>query len=165
MWYDPPVAEKKQSGRVPDLVGSLPVVGSLAKTADLQAQWMQDMVEQQARLLGALPDALRNLNDSIERFNQNVQRLDRTITRIESATGTIVAPMEKIASAVDPANIPDLPDLFDLLRKETIPALRAATDTQRQMALLQSTVDRIAALLNDLPAVRLMKRMTGQGER
>ena len=48
----------------------------------------------------------------------------------------------------------------DLLRKEAVPALRAATDTQRQVALLQATVERIIAIISELPGAGFVKRMT-----
>src|SRR5689334_14890191 len=37
------VAEKKQTGRVPDVVGALPLVGGLVRGADGQVQWAQDL--------------------------------------------------------------------------------------------------------------------------
>src|SRR5690349_11192679 len=46
--YEIQVAKEKSS-RVPEAVGSIPVVGGIVKQADQQAQWMQDLVEQQAR--------------------------------------------------------------------------------------------------------------------
>ena len=130
-----------KSSRVPSAVGAIPVVGGLVKSADNQAQWLQELVEQNARLVSQLPATLKSLNDSLERFNQSVDRLDRLITRVERTT--------------------DLPGLVDSLRKEALPALRAATDTQRQVALLQSTVERVAAVLGELPGAGLLRRLAG----
>lgn len=158
------MAEKKQGGRVPDLVGALPVVGGLVRGADEQMQWAQDLLEQQARLIGQLPATLKTVNDSIERFNQTVQRLDRTVTRIEAATSSLVSPLERAVATLDPARLAEVPELLDVLRKEAVPALRAATDTQRQVALIQTTLDRVVAALGDLPGAGLLRRMTTRAE-
>ena len=134
-----------KTSRVPSAVGAIPVVGDLVKQADTQAQWLQELVEQNTRLLAQLPATVKTLNDSLERFNDSVQRLDRMVTRMERASD----------------RVRDLPALADTLRKEALPALRAATDTQRQVALLQSTVDRIAAVLGELPGAGLLRRLAG----
>lgn len=158
------MAEKKQGGRVPDLVGALPVVGGLVRGADQRVQWAQDLLEQQARLIGQLPATLKTVNDSIERFNQIVQRLDRTVARIESATNALVTPLERSVNVLDPARLAELPEVLDVLRKETVPALRAATDTQRQVALIQTTLERMVPVLGDLPGAALLRRMTTRAE-
>jgi GTP1/Obg family GTP-binding protein len=131
-----------KSSRVPPAVGAIPVVGDLVNKADSQAQWLQELVEQNARMLAQLPETMRNFNASLERFNQTVDRLDRMVTRVERTT--------------------DLVTLADSLRKETIPALRAATDTQRQVALLQATVERVATVLSELPGAGLLRRLAAQ---
>ncbi len=59
--------------------------------------------------------------------------------------------LEKLVSALEVNSVLELPGVLDALRKEALPALRAATDTQKQLALLTSTVERIVALLGDLP--------------
>jgi ABC-type transporter Mla subunit MlaD len=134
-----------KSSRVPPAVGAIPVVGDLVKQADTQAQWLQELVEQNARLAGQLPATLKTLNDSLERFNDSVQRLDRMVTRMERTS----------------ERVRDLPALADAIRKEALPALRAAADTQRQVALLQGTVERIAAVLSELPGAGLLRRLSG----
>jgi ABC-type transporter Mla subunit MlaD len=149
-WYESPVAK---NSRVPQMVGSIPVVGDLMKSADAQAQWMQDLLEQNARLVGQLPVTLKTFNDSLERFNQTVGRLDKAVQRIESATTQVLAPLEQL-------NLRELPDLVEALRKEALPALRAATDTQRQVALLSTTVDRVITLLAELPGAGILRRFT-----
>jgi GTP1/Obg family GTP-binding protein len=131
-----------KSSRVPPAVGAIPVVGDLVNKADSQAKWLQELVEQNTRMLAQLPETMRNFNASLERFNQTVDRLDRMVTRVERTT--------------------DLVSLADSLRKETIPALRAATDTQRQVALLQATVERVATVLSELPGASLLRRLAGQ---
>jgi methyl-accepting chemotaxis protein len=137
-----------KSSRVPTAVGAIPVVGDLVKQADTQAQWLQELVEQNARLISQLPATLKTLNDSLERFNDSVQRLDRMVTRMERTS----------------ERVRDLPALADAIRKEALPALRAATDTQRQVALLQGTVERIAAVLSDLPGAGLLRRLAGPAQ-
>jgi uncharacterized phage infection (PIP) family protein YhgE len=137
-----------KSSRVPSAVGSIPVVGDLVKQADSQAQWLQELVEQNARLVSQLPATIKTLNDSLERFNESVARLDRMVTRMEKTS----------------ERVRDLPALADAIRKEALPALRAATDTQRQVALLQGTVERIATVLSELPGAGLLRRLAGQGQ-
>lgn len=161
---------RQKNSRVPSAVGSIPVVGDLVKQADSQAQWLQELVEQNARLVGQLPATLKSFNDSLERFNQTVGRLDRTVSRIESATSQLVAPLEQVtprldrlASALDVPSVRQVPELLDTLRKEAVPALRAATDTQTQVALLTTAVERVLTRLNDLPGASLVRRITGGG--
>jgi ABC-type transporter Mla subunit MlaD len=90
-----------KSSRVPDAVGALPVVGGLMRQADQQAQWVQDLMEQNARLVGQFPETLKTINDSLERFNQTVQALDRTVARIETATAQLVGPLEAVTPRLD----------------------------------------------------------------
>jgi ABC-type transporter Mla subunit MlaD len=120
------------------------VVGDLLKQADGQAQWLQDLVEQNSRLVSQLPATMQNFNDTLERFNQTVTRLDAMVTRVEKTVDRL-----------------DLPQLADTLRKEALPALRAATDTQKQVALLQNTVERVMALMAELPGMGLVRRFAG----
>ena len=114
------------------------------------------MLEQNARLVGQFPATMRTFNDSLERFNQTVQRLDRAVTQIETATRTLVVPLERIAAVLDPK-------LFESLRKEALPALRAATDTQRQVARLQGTVERVVAVASELPGAGILRRLAAAG--
>jgi ABC-type transporter Mla subunit MlaD len=161
-----------KSSRVPSALGAIPLVGDLVKQADTQAQWLQDLVEQNARLVSQLPATIKTFNDSLERFNQTVGRLDRMVTQVESATNQLVGPMqeiaprlEKLVAAVDVNTVRELPGVLDALRKEALPALRAAADTQRQVALLTTTVERIVGLLNEFPGAGLVRRVvSGRGE-
>ena len=157
-----------KSSRVPAAVGSIPVVGDLVKQADSQAQWLQDLIEQNARLVGQLPATMKSFNDSLERFNQTVGRLDRVVTSIEGATAQLVGPLEQIAprlerlaGAVDPRTLREIPDVLDALRREALPALRAATDTQKQVARLATTLDRVIAVVNELPGAGIVRRLGG----
>ncbi len=139
-------------------VGSIPIVGDLARSAAAQARWVQAMLEQNARLVASIPETMRSFNDAIERFNQTVGRLDHAVGRIEAASKTLTGPMERVATALDPKTLRELPDTLDTLRKETVPALRAAADTQKQVALLQSTVERVLTLAGDLPGAGVLRR-------
>jgi ABC-type transporter Mla subunit MlaD len=157
-----------KNSRVPGAVGSIPVVGDLLKQADGQAQWLQELVEQNARLVGQLPDTMKNFNDTLERFNQTVARLDRMVSRVETTTNQLIAPMEEIAprleklvKLLDIQTVRDLPQLAESIRKEALPALRAATDTQKQVALLQNTTERVMALLAELPGMGIVRRFAG----
>jgi ABC-type transporter Mla subunit MlaD len=148
---------------VPSAIGALPFVGDLAKGADAQAQWLTQLLEQNARLIGQLPATLKSFNDALERFNQTVTQLDRSVTRIENATRKLTGPLDKVATALDPKALRELPETLDTLRREAVPALRAATDTQRQVASLQVTVDRVIAVISELPGMGILRRFTAAG--
>jgi ABC-type transporter Mla subunit MlaD len=157
--------KKPESSRIPSAVGAIPVVGDLVRSADQQARWMQDMVEQNARLVGQFPATIKSFNDALERFNDTVQRLDRVVARMESASKQLTGPMAKVAGALDPKTLRDLPQILEALRKEALPALKATTDTHRQVVLLQSTIDRVVSVLADLPGAGVLRRiMAGDGE-
>jgi ABC-type transporter Mla subunit MlaD len=163
--YESGVAKKPESSRIPSAVGAIPVVGDLMKQAEGQAQWMQDLVEQNARLIGQFPATMKTFNDSLERFNQTVGRLDRAVTRIEGASKNLTGPVEKLAAALDPKTLRELPETLDAIRREAVPALRAATDTQRQVALLATTVDRVVSVISELPGMGILRRIaTGRPE-
>jgi ABC-type transporter Mla subunit MlaD len=161
-----------KTSRVPAAVGSIPVVGDLVKQADNQAQWLQDVLEQNARLVGQLPATMKSFNDSLERFNQTVARLDRVVGSVEGATAQLIGPLEqlaprleRLAGAVDPRTLREIPDVLDSLRREALPALRAATDTQKQVALIAATLDRVITVLNDIPGAGIVRRLGGMDRR
>ncbi|MGI8680484.1 MAG: hypothetical protein ACR2LX_17730 [Jatrophihabitans sp.] len=158
------MAKKPETSRVPSAVGAIPLVGDLVKSAESQAQWMQDMLEQNARLVGQFPATMKSFNDAIERFNQTIGRLDRAVGRIETASKNLAGPLEKVTGALDPTALRELPAALDALRTEALPALRAATDTQRQVALLQLTVDRVMAVVGELPGAGIVRRMAAGRE-
>jgi ABC-type transporter Mla subunit MlaD len=158
------VAKKDESSRVPAAVGSIPVVGGMMKSAEQQARWMQEILEQNARLVAQFPATMKSFNDALERFNQTIGRLDKAVTRIEGASKNLVGPLERVSAALDPKALREIPDVLDLVRREAIPALRAATDTQQQVARLQSTIDRVVAMLGELPGAGVLRRLTGEGQ-
>jgi hypothetical protein len=59
----------------------------------------------------------------------------------------------------------EIPDVLDAVRREALPALRAATDTQKQVALIAATLDRVIAVLNELPGAGLVRRLGGMDRR
>jgi ABC-type transporter Mla subunit MlaD len=126
-----------KSSRVPPAVGAIPVLGDLVKRADSQAQWAQN-----ARMLSQLPATMKALNDSLERFNQTVGRLDSVVSRIEAIATPMLSPLEQLAPNLDRM-------------------VSVATDTQRQVALLTSTIDGLTHLLNELPGAGFVRRFTG----
>lgn len=157
-----------KNSRVPSAVGAIPVVGDLVKQADNQAQWLQELVEQNARLVAQLPAAMKTFNDSLERFNQTVGRLDKVVTKIEGATNQLIGPLEqvtptldRIATTLDLPTLREMPQVLDALRRESLPALRAATDTQKQVALIGATLERLIAILNELPGAGIVRRLGG----
>lgn len=157
------MAKKPETSRVPSAVGAIPVVGDLMKSADQQARWMQEILEQNARLVAQFPATMKSFNDALERFNQTVGRLDKAVTRIEGASKNLTGPLEKVSSALDPKALRDIPEVLDAVRREALPALRAATDTQQQVALLQATIDRVIAIVTELPGAGVLRRLAGDG--
>ncbi|MDT4939296.1 MAG: hypothetical protein QOG80_2967 [Pseudonocardiales bacterium] len=125
-----------KNSRVPSAVGSIPVVGDLVKQADAQAHWLQELVEQNARLVSQLPATIKTFNDSLERFNQTIGRLDRVVSRIEGASSQLIGPLEQMTPQLD-----------------------------RQVALLTTTVERILLVLNELPGAGIVRRIAGGGIR
>lgn len=158
------MTKKDESSRVPSAVGAIPVVGEMMKSAEQQARWMQEVLEQNARLVAQFPATMKSFNDALERFNQTIGRLDKAVTRIEGASKNLIGPLEKVSTALDPKALRDIPEVLDALRREAVPALRAATDTQQQVARLQSTIDRVIAALGDLPGAGVLRRLTGEGQ-
>lgn len=112
-----------KGSRVPPAMGSIPVVGDLMKQADQQARWLQEVLEQNTRLVGQLPGTMKTFNDTLERFNQTVARLDRAVARVERTTATLIGPLE----------------------------------------LLAQRMDRLAAVLGEMPGAGLLRRLTGNG--
>jgi septal ring factor EnvC (AmiA/AmiB activator) len=94
-------AAMAKSSRVPPAVGSIPVVGDLVKQADEQARWLQDVVEQNTRLVAQLPATMKSFNDSLERFNQTVARLDRLVSQVERTTATLIGPLEQLSQRME----------------------------------------------------------------
>jgi ABC-type transporter Mla subunit MlaD len=90
-----------KSSRVPPGVGAIPVVGELVKQADQQARWLQEVLEQNTRLIGQLPATMKSFNDSLERFNQTVTRLDRIVSQIERTTATLIGPLDQLSQRMD----------------------------------------------------------------
>lgn len=163
------MAKNPDSSRVPSAVGSLPVVGGLVKNAEAQAKWMQEIVDQNARLIGQFPATMKTFNDSLERFNQTIGRLDRAVTQLERTSKSLTGPMERIVSAFDPKTLRDIPEALESLRQALIgearPALRAATETQHQVDLLQTTIERVIAVASDLPGAGMLRRIvTGRAD-
>ena len=87
-------------------------------------------------------------------------RLDRAVTRIEAAARSVTGPLERVTSSLDPKALREIPETLDALRRETLPALRAATETQNRIAGLQSTLDRIVGVIADLPGAGVLRRAT-----
>ncbi len=94
-------AAMAKSSRVPPAVGSIPVVGDLMKQADEQARWLQEVLEQNTRLVAQLPATMKSFNDSLERFNQTVSRLDRLVSQVERTTAGLIGPLEQLSQRME----------------------------------------------------------------
>jgi ABC-type transporter Mla subunit MlaD len=131
-----------KASRVPSAVGAIPVLGGLVKRADGQVQWLQELLEENARMLSQLPESMKALNDSLERFNQTVGRLDGLVARIEDAGTRLLSPLEQLAPNLDRM-------------------VAVATDTHRQVAQLTSAIGALTGLLTELPGAGIVRRFTG----
>lgn len=105
--------------RVPGALAAVPVLGDVAQQLDAQARWFQDLLEQNARLVGQLPATLRSFNDALERFNETIGRLDRVVGRLEAASASLTGPVERLSAVLDPRAFGDLPELVHSLRDWT----------------------------------------------
>ena len=71
------------------------------RQADAQARWLQDLLDQNTRLVGQLPATMKSLNDSLVRFNETVQRLDRMVGRVERTTSQLIGPLDVLAQRLE----------------------------------------------------------------
>jgi ABC-type transporter Mla subunit MlaD len=83
---------------------------------EAQARWFQDLLEENARLVGQLPATLRSFNDALEHFNETIGRLDRVVRRLETASANLTGPVERLSTVLDPRALRDLPELARSLR-------------------------------------------------
>jgi ABC-type transporter Mla subunit MlaD len=106
---------------VPAAVAAVPVLGDAMQQLEAQARWLQNLLEENARLLGQLPATLRSLNDALERFNDTIGRLDRVVGRLEAASVSLTGPVERLSAVLDPRALRELPELVRSLRDWSLP--------------------------------------------
>ena len=99
---------------------------------------MQELLEQNARLVGQFPATIKTFNDSLERFNQTVA--DSTAPSPASRRRPERHRPARASRLRDRPRkaLREIPETLEVLRREAVPALRAATETRRRVASLQS---------------------------
>lgn len=150
----------------------LPLVGGLVRQLEEQTAAIARLLEDQARLVAALPSTIRLANDSLVAFASTVQRLDKLVRRLDNLTQPLEDPLtalapriERLIPILDMPQLQDVPAMLDAVRQQGLPALAAVADTQRQVALIAASVERLmegiedaTRRIADLPGAALIGR-------
>jgi ABC-type transporter Mla subunit MlaD len=158
------VANSKASG--------LPIVGGLVRQLEDQTAAIAKLVEDQAKLVAALPSTIRLANESLVAFASTVQRLDKLVRRLDALTLPLEHPLtelaprlERLIPILDMPQLHDVPEMLDAVRQQGLPALAAVADTQRQVALIAASIERLMEGIDDtlrrvgdLPGAALLGR-------
>lgn len=132
-------------------------------------------VQEQAAAIAALPQAAATLNRTLLAFAQTVTNLDRLVQRLDRLTEPLEAPLtalaprlEMLVPLLDDDVLGIVPELFETLRKDAVPALQRIDQTQQQVALIAESVERIMGGLDEtltrlagLPGMGLIQRRRG----
>jgi ABC-type transporter Mla subunit MlaD len=129
-------------------------------------------LQEQAVALASLPQAATNLNKTLVAFAQTVGRLDTLVQRLDRLTEPLEAPLtalaprlEMLVPLLDEEVLGSVPELFETLKKDAVPALHRIDQTQQQVALIAESVERIMGGLDEtlsrlgaLPGVSMIQR-------
>ena len=103
------------------------------------------VLQAQTDALRALPDTLKALNTSVRTLAKlaaeaqaTVQRADRLIQRVDSILDDLEAPLRSLGPVATS------------LQQEVMPIIKNLTDTQRQVASIAASTDRINGIINDV---------------
>jgi ABC-type transporter Mla subunit MlaD len=154
------------------VAGNIPLVGGAIRQLEEQTAAIGKLIEDQARLVAALPTTLRLANDSLVAFASTVQRLDTLVRRLDNLTRPLEEPLtalaprlERLVPILDMPALQDVPEMLDAVRREGLPALAAVADTQRQVAVIAASVERLMEGIDDtlrrvseLPGANLIGR-------
>lgn len=135
------------------------------------------LVQEQAAAIAALPQAAATLNRTLVTFAQTVSRLDALVQRLDRLTEPLEKPLTELAPRLqslvpllDENVLGMVPELFDTLRRDAVPALARIDQTQQQVALIAESVERIMGGLDEtlsrlsaLPGMSLIQRRRGAG--
>jgi ABC-type transporter Mla subunit MlaD len=113
-------------------------------------------LQEQAVALVALPQAAANLNRTLLAFAQTVGRLDSLVQRLDRLTEPLEAPLtalaprlEMLVPLLDENVLGAVPELFETLRKDAVPALQRIDQTQQQVQSIAESVERIMGGLDE----------------
>lgn len=129
-------------------------------------------VQEQAVALVALPQAAATLNRTLVAFAQTVSRLDTLVQRLDRLTEPLEAPLtalaprlELLVPLLDDEVLGSVPELFETLKNDAVPALQRIDATQQQVQLIAESVERIMGGLDEtlsrlgaLPGVGMIQR-------
>jgi hypothetical protein len=144
----------------------------LVKTPFVSPTDVAKMVQEQAVAIASLPQAAATLNKTLIAFAQTVSRLDQLVQRIDRLTEPLEAPLmalaprlEMLVPLLDEDVLGMVPELFQTLRNDAVPALHRIDQTQQQVALIAESVERIMGGLDEtlqklstLPGISMIQR-------
>lgn len=129
-------------------------------------------VQEQAAAIASLPQAAVTLNRTLVAFAQTVSRLDTLVQRLDRLTEPLEAPLAALAPRLEmlvpllEENVLGIvPELFETLRTDAVPALQRIDQTQQQVAVIAESVERLMGGLDEtltrlasLPGMSLIQR-------
>jgi hypothetical protein len=150
------------------------VEGRVVKTPFVSPVDVAKLVQEQAVAIASLPQAAATLNRTLVAFAQTVSRLDTLVQRLDRLTEPLEAPLtalaprlEMLVPLLDEDVLGMVPELFQTLRNDAVPALQRIDQTQQQVALIAESVERIMGGLDEtltklggLPGMGLIQRRT-----
>ena len=114
------------------------------------------MVQEQAAAIAALPQAAATLNRTLVAFAQTVKRLDTLVQRLDRLTEPLEDPLRDLAPRLqmlvpllDEGVLGAVPELFETLRNDAVPALRRIDQTQQQVQVIAESMERLMTGLDD----------------
>jgi ABC-type transporter Mla subunit MlaD len=130
------------------------------------------LVQEQAAAIAALPQAATTLNRTLVAFAQTVSRLDTLVQRLDRLTEPLEEPLRDLAPRLqmlvpllDEKVLGAVPELFETLRNDAVPALRRIDQTQQQVQTIAESMERLMTGLDDtltrlsgLPGMGLIQR-------
>jgi chromosome condensin MukBEF ATPase and DNA-binding subunit MukB len=134
-------------------------------------------LQEQAAAIAALPHAAATLNRTLVTFAQTVSRLDTLVQRLDRLTEPLEEPLTALAPRLqmlvpllEENVLGAVPELFETLRKDAVPALQRIDQTQQQVQLIAASVERIMTGLDEtlvrlagLPGMGLIQRRRSAG--
>jgi hypothetical protein len=129
--------------------------------------------------VASLPESINLLNRSLRSFAATVSRLDGLVQRMDRLTEPLEGPLtalaprlEALVPLLDEELLASLPPLLTAIEKTGLPALELVGQTQDQVAVIASSIERLMALMDDtfgrfqdLPGATLVSRLRHVGQK
>lgn len=111
---------------------------------------------EEVEALMALPSSIVLLNRSLANLAETVARMDGLVRRLDRMSEPLEEPLGDLLTA--------LPPLMDSMQRNAVPALEMFGQTQAQVAVIASSVERLVGLFDevfsrlvpDIPGVNLL---------